>query len=97
MQPTKWVVWFFERLDNSISLLLGFLTFNSGFRILGALVGSTSFVKLFVAKALHEDFGTIFNFLMFANLHVTFAMLSLCYAQCLGYLFHTMFPFLSIL
>jgi len=34
---------------------------------------------------------------MFANLHVAFTVLSLCYAQCLGYLFHTMFPFLSIL
>ncbi len=34
---------------------------------------------------------------MFANFHVAFTVLSLCYAQCLGYLFHTMFPFLSIL
>jgi hypothetical protein len=52
-------------LDHSISLSHGFLTPNFGFRILGALLGSTSFVESFVAKEIHEDFETIFNLLMF--------------------------------
>jgi hypothetical protein len=34
---------------------------------------------------------------MFANPHVTFALLSFCYAQHLSYLLHTVFLFLSIL
>ncbi len=34
---------------------------------------------------------------MLANLHMTFVMPSLCYAQCPGYWFRTMFPSLSIL
>jgi hypothetical protein len=41
---------------------------------------STSFVELFMAEALHKDFGMIFNHPMFVNPHVVFAMLSLCYA-----------------
>jgi hypothetical protein len=51
-----------------MSLPFGFLIPNSNFRILGALVGSTSFVELFVAEAFYEDFETIFNFPMFINL-----------------------------
>jgi hypothetical protein len=47
-------------------------------------VGSTSFVESFVIKVFHEDLGTIFSFLMFANLQGIFAMLSLCYAQHSG-------------
>ncbi len=46
---------------------------------------------------LHEDLGTISNLLMLTNPQTTFAMFSLCYAQCLSYLFHTMFPSLGIL
>jgi hypothetical protein len=64
----------FFNVNQFISLLFGFLTFDSSFHILGALVGSKSFVKLFVAKALHEDLGTIFNLIMFADLHEVFAM-----------------------
>ncbi len=89
--------WSPKGLDNSISLPFGFRTLNLGFCILGALLGSTSFVKLFVVKALHEDFRTIFSFPMFTKFQATFVMLLLCYAQHLGYLFHTMFPSLSIL
>jgi hypothetical protein len=37
-----------------MSFLLGFFTPKLGFRILGALVGSTLFVDSFVAKVLHE-------------------------------------------
>jgi hypothetical protein len=36
-----------------------------------------------VAKALHEDLGIIFNFLMLTNPKVIFAMFSLCYAPWL--------------
>jgi hypothetical protein len=50
------------------------------FYILGPLVGSISFIELFVAKALHEDFGRISSFFMFTNLHAAFTMLLLCYA-----------------
>ncbi len=42
--------------------------FNSSFHILDALVGSISFVRLFMAKALHKDLGMIFNLPMFTNL-----------------------------
>ncbi len=45
-----------------------FLTLNSSFYILGTLVGSKSFVELFVAKVFHEDLGMIFNLPMFTNL-----------------------------
>ncbi len=60
-------------------------------------MGSTSFIESFMAEALHEDLGTIFSLPMFADLQVAFAMLSLCYAQCLGYLLCTMFPAPGIL
>ncbi len=46
----------------------GFFILNLDFRILGALVGSTSFVESFVAEALHEDFESIFNLRMFTDL-----------------------------
>ncbi len=60
--------------------LLAFLLLIQSFHILGALMRSTSFVELFMAEALHKDFGMIFNHPMFVNPHVVFAMLSLCYA-----------------
>jgi len=44
-----------------------FFIFDLGSRILGALMGSTSFVELFMVEVLDKDLGTIFNFLMFAN------------------------------
>jgi hypothetical protein len=78
VQPTKCVAWSCQGLDHFISLPLSFLTLDLSC-ILGALVGSTSFVELFVAKALHEDLGMIFSFLMFINLQVTFEMISLCH------------------
>jgi hypothetical protein len=74
-----------------------FLTPASNFCILNALVGFTSFVESFVAKAFREDFGTIFNFLMLIDLHAIFMILSLYYTQCLGYLFHIVFSSPSIL
>jgi hypothetical protein len=43
-------------------------------------VGSTSFVESYVAKALHENLGMIFNFLMLVDPQAAFAMFSLCYA-----------------
>ncbi len=55
-------------------------------------MGSTSFVESFVTKVLHEDLGTISSLPMFINLQMTFAMLSLCYPQCSGYLLHIAFP-----
>jgi hypothetical protein len=64
---------------------------------LGAPMGFTSFVESFVVKALHEDLGMISSLLMLTNPWATFMMLSLCYAQLLGYLFHTMFPSPGIL
>ncbi len=48
-------------------------------------------------KALHEDLRTIFSPSMFVDSYAIFAMLSLCYAQCLDYLLHTLFPSPSIL
>jgi hypothetical protein len=81
-----------SRLYHSISFPLGFFALDSSFYILGALVGSTSFVELFVPEALHEDLGTIFSLPMFVNPRVAFAMLLLCYAQCPSYLLHIMFP-----
>jgi len=56
-----------QRLDHSISLPSGFFIFNLSFHILGTLVGSKSFIELFVAKVLHEDLGMISNFLMLTN------------------------------
>ncbi len=53
------VVWSFWGLDHYISLSLGFFTIASNFCILGAPVGSTSFVESFVVEVLHEDLGTI--------------------------------------
>jgi hypothetical protein len=60
-------------------------------------MGSRSFIELFVVKALHYELGMISDLLMFEDFQATFAMLSLCYAQCVGYLLRTMFPFLVIL
>jgi hypothetical protein len=74
VQPTKCVVWFPQGLDHSISLLPGFLTPDSSFCILGALVGATSFVELFEVEVFHEDLGMIFSLLMFTNPHVVFVM-----------------------
>jgi len=70
---------------------------NLGFCILGASMGSTSFVESFMAEAVHEDLGTIFSLPMFADSQVVFVMFSLCYAQRSGFLLRTMFPFPSIL
>jgi hypothetical protein len=92
MQPTKCVIWSPHGLDHSISLRPGFFILDFDFRILGGLVGFRSFIESFVIKALHEDLGMIFCLPMLANLQVAFTMLSLCYTQCAGYLFHTMFP-----
>jgi hypothetical protein len=64
---------------------------------LGALVGCTSFVEPFVTKVFYEDLGMIFNLPMFVDPLTAFAMLSLCYAQRLGYLFCIVFPFPGIL
>ncbi len=63
----KFVVWFPQGLDHFISFSPGFLIPNSGFCILDALVGSKSFIELFVGRALHEDLGTIFSLFVFAN------------------------------
>jgi hypothetical protein len=93
----KCVTCFLQRLDYSISLPRGFLTLDSSFHIFGALVGSRSFVELFMVEVLHEDFGMIFNLPMPANLQVAFMKLSLCYAQHPCYLLHIVFPSLSIL
>jgi hypothetical protein len=83
--------------DHFTSLPPGFLSLDSCFHILGALMGSTSFVGLFLVEVLREDLWTISNFLMLVNLHATFVMFSLCYAQHPSYLLHTMFPSLNIL
>jgi len=80
VQLAKCVTWFPQGLDHFISLPFGFLILDLGFRILGALVGSTSFVESFVVKVFHEDLGIIFNLSMLADLQATFAMLSLRYA-----------------
>jgi hypothetical protein len=63
---------------------------NLGFRIFGTLMGSMSFVELFVVEAFHEDFRMIFSLPMFIDPHATFVMLSLCYTQHPSYLFCTM-------
>jgi len=80
-----------------MSLPPSFLTPTSNFCILSALVGFTSFVESFVAKAFHEDFETIFNFPMLVDLHAIFMILSLYYTQCFGYLFCIVFSSPSIL
>jgi hypothetical protein len=69
-----------QRLDHSISLPSSFFILNLSFHILGTLVGSKSFIELFVAKVLHEDLGMISNLPMFTNFKTTFTILSLCYA-----------------
>ncbi len=98
MQPTKCVVWSPQGLDHSTSLSPRFFTLDSGFHILGAPMGSTSFVESFVANVLHEDLGTIFSLLMFANLQMDFFdVLVVLYAQPPSYLLRTMFPSPSIL
>ncbi len=48
-------------------------------------------------KALHEGLGMISTLLVLVNLHATFTMLSLCYAQHVNYLLHIVFPSLGIL
>ncbi len=67
MQSLKCVAWFPQRLDHSISLPPNFLIPNLNFHILGTLVGSKSFVELFVTKALHEDLGMISSLPMLTN------------------------------
>ncbi len=67
MHPMKCVTWFPQGLDHSISLPFNFLIPNSSFRILGALVGSPSFVESFVVEVLHEDFETIFKLPMLTD------------------------------
>ncbi len=72
-------VWFSQRLYHFISLPLSFLVLNLGFHILGAPMGSRSFIKSFVVKVLYEDLGTISNLPLFAYFQVTFEMfLLLC-------------------
>ncbi len=51
-----------------------------------------SSIESIVAKVLHEDVGMISNLPTLTNPQAAFMKLSLCYAQCLGYLFHIMFP-----
>jgi len=84
-------------LDHSVSLFPAFFIHDSSFCILGMLMGSTSFVELLMVKVLHKDLETISSLPMLVDSHVAFAMLSLCYAQCLSYLLHTTFPSLDIL
>jgi len=63
MQSAKCVVWSPSRLDHFISLYLSFFIPDSGFYILNALVGSTSFVESFVVEAFCDYRETISNFL----------------------------------
>jgi hypothetical protein len=51
------------------------LTLNLGFRILGALMASRSFLESFVVKAFRKDLGRIFSLLMFANPQAVFVIL----------------------
>jgi hypothetical protein len=74
MQPTKCVAWSSQRLDHSISLPPSFFILHLGFRILGALVESKSFKKLFVLKVLNENLEKIFNFILLADHKMTFAI-----------------------
>ncbi len=80
VQLTKCVIQCPHGLDHFISLPASFLIPNLGFCILGALVGSASFIESFMVGAFHEDHGRIFSFLMFVDLPTIFVMLSLCYA-----------------
>jgi hypothetical protein len=50
MQPTKCVTWSPHGLNQSISLILGFLTLGSSFHILGAPMGICPFVESFVLE-----------------------------------------------
>jgi hypothetical protein len=59
VQLMKCVTWSPHGLDHFISFLLGFLTPNLNFHILGAPVGSRSFIESFVDEVFHEDLGTI--------------------------------------
>jgi hypothetical protein len=63
MQSANCVVWSLSRLDHFISLFPSFFIPDSGFYILNALVGSTSFVESFVAEAFCDYCETISNFL----------------------------------
>ncbi len=91
------VVWSPQGLDHFISCPFGFFILNSGFHILGALVGSKSFVESFITKNFHEDLEMISSLLMVTNLQASFTMISFCYVQCMGYLLHIMFSSPSIL
>jgi hypothetical protein len=62
-----------------MSFYFYFFTSNSSFRVLGPLVGSSSFVEPFVAEVFHEDLGTMFSLPMLVNPHMTFLMFLLCY------------------
>ncbi len=86
-------VQFSHKLYHSISLPPNFLISNLGFHILGALVESRSFVKSFVAKAFHEDLGTISNLPMFVDLQAAFEVFLFCCAQHPSYLLRIVFPF----
>jgi hypothetical protein len=63
-----------------VSFPPGFLTFEFGFHILGALMGSFPFVESFVLEVLQEEFNIIVSLPMFADPQTAFAMLSFCYA-----------------
>ncbi len=52
VQPTKYVAWSPLGLNQYISLILGFLTLGSSFRILSAPMGSLPFVESLVSKSL---------------------------------------------
>jgi len=93
----KCVALFRQGLDRFISLPCGFFTLDSSFHILGVVVGSKSFIELFMVEVLHEDLGMIFSFPMLVDLQVAFMMLSLYYAQHPCYLLHISFPSPSIL
>jgi hypothetical protein len=80
MQLVKCVAWSPHGLNLSISLPLGFVTPNIGLCILGAPVCFMPFVESCVGEAFQEDLNTIASLLMFVDPHVTFVMLSLCYA-----------------
>jgi hypothetical protein len=68
VQLAKCVVWSSQKLDQSISLLPYFLTFESDFHILNVHVGFLPFVECFVSKALQKNLSTITNLSMLANL-----------------------------
>lgn len=76
---------------------ISFLTLDTCFHILVALIGSMSFVKSFVVEALQEDFNIIVNLLMFENLQATLEFFLFSYAWCLGYLLYIVFSSPSML